>query len=203
MSTPNDNTTTAAVARMAHLGYELGSLAPHLSHEAMDYHYNKHLKAYVDQTNRLVQGTRFEGHTLEEIVKEAEGPLFNNAAQAWNHTFFFDTLSPTPKKAPTDRLKALIDHYFGSVGQFVTDFNKTSMALFGSGWVWLAQDSHDRLMLLSTHNAQTPLREELNPLLVVDVWEHAYYIDYRNRRADYLNSVWELIDWAIVEKRLR
>lgn len=203
MNTPNDTTTATTVARMPHLAYELGSLAPRLSLEAMDYHYNKHLKAYVDQTNRLVQGTRFEGHSLEEIVKQAEGPLFNNAAQAWNHTFFFDTLSPTPKKAPTDRLKALIDHYFGSVVQFVTDFNKTAMALFGSGWVWLAQDSHDRLMLLSTHNADTPLREELNPLLVVDVWEHAYYIDYRNRRADYLNSVWELIDWAIVEKRLR
>jgi Fe-Mn family superoxide dismutase len=197
------STNNKTVATMPHLAYRLDALSPHLSLETMDYHYNKHLKGYVDQTNNLVQNTRFENCSLVEIVKNAEGPLFNNAAQVWNHTFFFEGLSPTPKKAPTDRLKALIDYYFGSFHQFVVDFNKTAMALFGSGWVWLAQDSHDRLMLLSTHNAATPLSDELNPLLVVDVWEHAYYIDYRNRRADYLNSVWEVIDWHTVESRLR
>lgn len=188
---------------MPKLAYPLDAMSPRISLEAMDYHYNKHLKGYVDATNNLVQNTRFEHSSLEEIVKHAEGPLFNNAAQVWNHTLFFNTLSPTPQKAPTNRLKALIDYYFGSFHQFVVDFNKSAMALFGSGWVWLAQDSHDRLMLLSTHNAATPLRDELNPLLVVDIWEHAYYIDYRNRRADYLANIWELIDWSTVEKRLR
>ena len=196
------NTTDKVVAHLPHLPYELGALAPRVSHEAMDYHYNKHLKGYVDQTNRLVQNTRFEENTLEEIIHEAEGPLFNNAAQVWNHTFFFETLSPTPKKAPTDRLKALIDHYFGSLGLFITDFNKSAMALFGSGWVWLAQDSHDRLMLLSTHNAATPLRESLNPLLTIDVWEHAYYIDYQNRRAEHVKKLWDIVDWEMVESRL-
>ena len=197
------STDNKIVATMPHLPYSLDALSPHLSLETMDYHYHKHLQGYVNQTNNLVQKTRFENSSLVDIVKGAEGPLFNNAAQVWNHTFFFEGLSPDPKKAPTDRLKSLIDYYFGSFHQFVVDFNKSATALFGSGWVWLAQDSHDRLMLLSTHNAATPLREELNPLLVVDVWEHAYYIDYRNRRADYLNSIWEVIDWYTVEKRLQ
>ncbi len=196
-------TNNRPVATMPTLEYALDALAPNLSFEAMDYHYNKHLKAYVDNTNRLAEGTRFAGMKLEEVVLEAEGPLFNNAAQVWNHTFFFDSLAPNPKRVPTGQLMSLIEKYFGSLLQLHTEFNKSAMSLFGSGWMWLVQDAHNRLLLLSTHNAACPLSHEVNPLLTIDLWEHAYYIDYRNRRADYLSAVWEKVDWHKVEQRLK
>ena len=196
-------TNNRPVATMPTLEYALDSLAPNLSFEAMDYHYNKHLKAYVDNTNRLAEGTRFAGMKLEEVVLEAEGPLFNNAAQVWNHTFFFDSLAPNPKRVPTGQLMSLIEKYFGSLLQLHTEFNKSAMSLFGSGWMWLVQDAHNRLLLLSTHNAACPLSHEVNPLLTIDLWEHAYYIDYRNRRADAVAATWGAIDWKKVEERYR
>lgn len=181
------------------LPYDKGALAPAMSKETLEYHYGKHLQTYVDNLNKLIAGTEYENMSLEEIVEKSSGAVFNNAAQAWNHTFFFMQFTPEHKDM-SESLVKIISYNFGSVESFKEQFIKAATTLFGSGWVWLAKDENGELSILSESNAGNPLQKGLTPVLTVDVWEHAYYIDYRNKRADYLNAIWNIIDWDVVEK---
>lgn len=194
---------TTAIFSLPQLPYELGDLAPQISEETMQFHYGKHHQAYIANVNKLIRGTKFERMSLEEIVKQSDGTLFNNAAQAWNHMFYFLTLSPNPKTVPTGKLSEAINRDFGSFAQLKEQLSKAAVSLFGSGWVWLAADKTGKLVIVSESNAGTPLRLGLKPLLGIDVWEHAYYIDFRNRRADAVEALWERIDWRTVEERFR
>lgn len=183
------------------LPYALDALEPRMSRETLEFHYGKHLQTYIDNLNRLVAGTYYEELPLEDIVRTSDGAVFNNAAQTWNHTFFFQTLSPESVKMPVilaDRLAA----DFGSVDGFIKEFSQAAVGLFGSGWAWLAQDADGRLVIAARQNAGNPMTEGMKPLMAVDVWEHAYYIDYRNRRADFVKTCLELTDWEKVESRL-
>ncbi len=186
---------------MPQLPYAQNELAPRMSAETLSYHYGKHLQTYVYNLNKLVVGTPYEDMPLGDIVRKAEGPVFNNAAQTWNHTFFFDSLSPAPVAMPGELERELVKH-FGAVNAFKEKLLGTAATLFGSGWAWLVADKDGRLSVKAGSNAYNPLREGFCPLLAVDVWEHAYYIDYRNRRPDYLEALWELTDWQKVARRL-
>jgi len=183
------------------LPYDLGALSPTLSAETMTFHYGKHFQAYVDNLNRLIAGTLYEDMELDEIVIKASGTVFNNAAQAWNHAFYFAALTPTTKPIPSE-LAYRLTTSFGSVQAFKEKLLGMATSLFGAGWTWLVGRGDGTLDLVNTTNAGNPLTDALCPLLTVDVWEHAYYIDYRNHRADYLKALWEIIDWDVVEKRL-
>ncbi len=183
------------------LPYALNALEPQISEETMLYHYGKHHQAYVNNLNSLILGTPYENMPLEEIVMTSDGPIFNNAAQDWNHTFFFFSLSPNPKTMPMGPLAEAINRDFGSFEKFKESFLKAAAGQFGSGWAWLVKDKEGRLSIVTTSNAGNPMTQGLIPLLCVDVWEHAYYIDYRNRRPDFIAAVWEKIDWGQVEKR--
>ena len=186
---------------MPQLPYAKDALAPHISSETIDYHYGKHLKAYVDKLNDLVPGTQFEDSTLEEIIKKAEGPIFNNGAQVWNHTFYFDSFRPDRKSAePKGALREAIDKEFGSFDNFKAEFEKQATGLFGAGWTWLVKDG-SKLKIVNESNAGNPIRNGQTPVMTMDVWEHAYYIDYRNKRADSIKATWNVIDWDIVGKR--
>ncbi|WP_338158141.1 superoxide dismutase [uncultured Phocaeicola sp.] len=185
---------------MPELPYPMEALAPHMSKETLDYHYGKHLQTYVDNLNKLIPGTPYENSTLEEMVCKAEGPVFNNAAQAWNHTFFFQSLTPAQAEMPASLQEALTRD-FGSVEAFKEAFTKSAVGLFGSGWAWLVADAQGKLSIKAESNAGNPLRQGLKPVLVVDVWEHAYYIDYRNRRAAFVEAFWKLVDWEKVAAR--
>jgi len=186
---------------MPELRYAHDALAPKMSAETLAFHYGKHVKTYVDNLNKLVAGTPYADMPLEEIVTKADGAVYNNAAQVWNHAFFFDSL--TPESGPMSRkLTACLAAEFGSVEEFRQQFFAAATGLFGAGWVWLVADSKGKLYIRSESNAGNPLRKGFTPLLVIDVWEHAYYIDYRNRRADYVQAVWDLIDWKVVRERL-
>ena len=188
---------------MPPLAYALDGLEPCMSRETLEHHYGKHLQTYVDNLNRLVPGTAFENASLEEIVKSAEGPIFNNGAQVWNHTFFFLSLSPDARKQPEGKLAAAIDRDFGSFEKFKEEFSAAAAGIFGSGWAWLACDQSGKLTVAKESNAGNPLTHGMTPLMVCDVWEHAYYIDYRNRRADFIKHFWELLDWGVVEKHYK
>lgn len=183
------------------LPYEMEALAPHMSRETFEYHYGKHLKTYIDNLNNLIVGTPFAEMPLEEICVKAEGPIFNNGAQAWNHIFFFNSLAPTSQGAPTGALAAAIDRDFGSLEAFKEQFGKAATSLFGSGWVWLCSDKDGKLSIVAEPNAGNPLKKGLTPLLCIDVWEHAYYIDYRNSRPEFIKNFWELVNWKVVEQR--
>ncbi len=183
------------------LPYEMEALAPHMSRETLEYHYGKHLKTYIDNLNNLIVGTPFAEMPLEEICVKAEGPIFNNGAQAWNHIFFFNSLTPTSQGAPTGALAAAIDRDFGSLEAFKEQFGKAATSLFGSGWVWLCSDKAGKLSIVAEPNAGNPLKKGLTPLLCIDVWEHAYYIDYRNSRPEFIKNFWELVNWKVVEQR--
>lgn len=185
------------------LPYARDALAPHISAETIDYHYGKHHAAYVNNLNKLIAGTEFEKLTLEEIIKKSSGGIFNNAAQVWNHTFYWHCLSPKGGHEPQGKLATLINQYFGSFAAFKEQFTQTALTTFGSGWAWLVQDEQGQLKIISTGNAATPMTSHLTALLTCDVWEHAYYIDYRNVRADYVNSFWALINWDFVSSNLR
>ncbi len=184
------------------LPYARDALAPHISAETIDFHYGKHHQAYVNNLNGLIKGTEFESASLEDIVRRSSGPLFNNAAQVWNHTFYWEGLSPQGGQ-PAGRLAAALDEAFGSFDEFRTAFNKVAMGTFGSGWAWLVQKPDGKLALVSTSNAATPLTGEDRPLLTCDVWEHAYYVDYRNARQAYLDAFWKVVDWAAVAARMK
>jgi Fe-Mn family superoxide dismutase len=186
---------------MTKLPYPKDALAPHLSAETVEYHYGKHLQAYVNNLNNLIKGTEYITMSLEEIICSAEGGVFNNAAQVWNHTLYFTSFSPNPRTLPEGRLAEAIVRDFGSYEEFKAEFGKQAMALFGSGWTWLAADTQGHLSIVNKSNGGNPLTEGLTPLMVIDVWEHAYYIDYRNRRADSVEAFWKILDWKIVEER--
>lgn len=186
---------------MPELPYKPEELAPKMSKETLEFHYGKHLQTYVDNLNKLISGTPFEQDELEDIIKKADGALFNNAAQVWNHTFFFEHLSPCQPAIPACLSDALARD-FGSVEEFKAQFTKAALGLFGSGWVWLVVDQSGHLMIVSESNAGTPLRKGLQPVLTLDVWEHAYYIDYRNRRAAFVEAFWDLVDWKKVAAHL-
>lgn len=183
------------------LPYSPDALAPVISQETIEYHYGKHEKAYIDNLNRLVEGTSYADESLEEIVRTSDGPLFNNASQAWNHIFYFFQFNPDGKKEPEGQLRKKIDETYGSLDEFKKKFEAAGAAIFGSGWVWLSEDESGQLFLTATSNAGNPLTDGLKPLLVADVWEHAYYLDYQNLRASYLNKLWDIIDWSVIETR--
>ncbi|MHB8080059.1 MAG: superoxide dismutase [Candidatus Krumholzibacteriia bacterium] len=184
------------------LPYDLGALAPHISAETLEFHHGKHHAAYVTNLNGLLPGTEFADLPLEEIVRRASGPIFNNAAQAWNHTFYWHSLAPRGGGEPRGPLADALAKSFGSFAAFREQFTKTAVGTFGSGWAWLVRTPTGGLELASTSNAATPLTTANRPLLTCDVWEHAYYIDYRNARAKYVEAFWNLVDWNAVAKRM-
>lgn len=177
------------------LPYAQDALEPHISAETLNYHHGKHHNAYVTNLNNLIKDSEFASKTLEEIILSSDGGLFNNAAQVWNHTFYFNGLSPNGGGEPTGDLLNKINSKFGSFAEFQAQFTALGLATFGSGWVWLVQDSEGELKLVNTFNAGTPMTEGYHALLTCDVWEHAYYVDTRNNRGDYLKNYWNLIDW--------
>ena len=177
------------------LPYARDALAPHISEETLDYHYGKHHKTYVDKLNGLVAGTELESKSLEEIIKTSEGGIFNNAAQIWNHTFYWNCLSPNGGGAPAGELADAINKAFGSFEKFVAAFNDKAVNNFGSSWTWLVKNSDGSVEIVNTSNAGTPLTTDQKPLLTCDLWEHAYYIDYRNVRPEYLKNFWALVNW--------
>ena len=177
------------------LPYAMDALAPHISKETLEYHYGKHHRAYVNNLNNLVPGTEFEKMSLEDIMKKATGGIFNNAAQIWNHTFYWHSLSPQGGGEPTGELATAIQKSFGSFDDFKTAFSKAATTLFGSGWAWLVKNNKGELEIVQTSNAGNPMLDNKKPLLTCDVWEHAYYIDTRNDRAAYVNQFWALVNW--------
>lgn len=185
------------------LPYALDALAPAISKETLEYHYGKHHLAYVNNLNKLIPGTEFETMSLEEIIKKSSGGIFNNAAQVWNHTFYWHCLSPKGGKEPSGKLADAINKAFGSFAAFQEQFTQVAIATFGSGWAWLVQDKDGSLKITSTSNAGTPMTSDQQALMTCDVWEHAYYIDYRNLRPDYLKAFWSLVDWEFVASNMR
>jgi Fe-Mn family superoxide dismutase len=187
---------------MAHelppLPYEQDALEPTISRETIEYHYGKHHQTYVTNLNNLIPGTEFETASLEEIVKRSSGGIFNNAAQIWNHTFYWNCFSPQGGGEPDGPLADAINAAFGSFTEFQKQFAKSAATNFGSGWTWLVKNSAGKLEIVNTSNAANPMTEGMTPLLTVDVWEHAYYIDYRNARPKYLEEVWKIVDWEFV-----
>ena len=185
------------------LPYEANALEPVISKETLGFHHGKHLQAYVNNLNGLIEGTKYEEMPLEEIVKTADGGVFNNAGQILNHNLYF-TQFRTPKadNQPTGVIAQWIDQQFGSFEAFKEEFTKKGATLFGSGWVWLSVDKEGKLVITQETNAGNPVQKGLRPLLTFDVWEHAYYIDYQNRRPDHLNALWQIINWDVVNERL-
>ncbi len=183
------------------LPYAIDALQPAISATTIDFHYGKHEKNYIDTLNKLIEGTPFNDMSLEEIIVKSDGKLFNNAAQAWNHIFYFFQFSPDGLKEPSGKLAEKIDSSFGSFEKFKKDFEEAGATLFGSGWVWLSATTDSDLVITQGPNASNPMTEGLRPLLVFDVWEHSYYLDYQNRRADYLKSLWQIIDWDVIAMR--
>jgi Fe-Mn family superoxide dismutase len=182
------------------LPYANNALEPHMSRETLEYHYGKHHKGYVDKVNALIDGTEFEDASLEELVTEATGDIFNDAAQVWNHTFFWNCLSPR-SQSPGEELNRALES-LGGFESFQKQFDKAASGLFGSGWAWLVRDRGGALRITTTSNANTPIRDGQVPLLTCDMWEHAYYIDHRNDRAAYLKNFWPLVNWEFVSANL-
>ncbi len=180
------------------LPYAMDALAPHISAETLEFHYGKHHKTYVDNLNNLIKGTEFENASLEDIVKKSSGGVFNNAAQVWNHTFYWNGLKPNGGGAPTGALADAINTKWGSFDAFKEAFTKCAVTTFGSGWAWLVKTPAGELDLVSTSNAATPLTTDNKALLTCDVWEHAYYVDYRNARPKYVEAFWSLVNWDFV-----
>ncbi len=177
------------------LPYEKNALEPHISAETLEYHYDKHHAGYVKKLNAAIEGTEFADAALEDIIKKAEGGLFNNAAQTWNHSFYWNSMSPNGGGEPSGKLADAINKAFGSVEKFKDEFGKQAAGNFGSGWTWLVQRPDGSLAIVNTSNAATPITGSDKPLLTMDVWEHAYYIDYRNARPKYIEAFWNLVNW--------
>jgi len=184
------------------LPFAKDALAPHISAETLEYHYGKHHQAYVNNLNQFIPGTQFENLSLEDIVRSADGKIFNNAAQVWNHTFYWNSLSPKSAGKPAGALLQRIEKNFGSFDAFQKQFTETAVGLFGSGWAWLVQTPDGALALRATSNAATPLTTKDKPLLTCDVWEHAYYVDYRNARPKYVEAFWKLANWDFAASNL-
>ncbi|EED36508.1 superoxide dismutase (Fe) [Luminiphilus syltensis NOR5-1B] len=184
------------------LPYERDALAPHISSETLDYHYGKHHQTYVDKLNGLVEGTDNAEKSLEDIIKSSDGGLFNNAAQVWNHTFYWHCLSPNGGGEPTGPIAEAINSTFGSFEAFKEQFTNSAINNFGSGWTWLVKKADGSIALANTSNAGCPITDDVTPLLTVDVWEHAYYVDYRNARPKYMEAFWNLVNWDFVNSNL-
>lgn len=184
------------------LPYSPEALEPHISKKTIEYHYGKHHMTYVKKLNDLIAGTPFEEASLEEIIMKSEGGVFNNGAQVWNHTFYWEGFSPNGGGTPEGALLEAIESGFGSFEKFKEAFDQAAATLFGSGWTWLAKNAEGKLEIIQTGNAGNPLREGKKPLLTCDVWEHAYYLDYQNRRPEYIAAFWKLVDWNKVAERL-
>jgi Fe-Mn family superoxide dismutase len=180
------------------LPYDMNAVEPVISKETLEYHYGKHHSTYVTNLNKLIPGTEFESMSLEDIVMKASGGIFNNAAQIWNHTFYWNCLSPNGGGEPSGALAEAINHAFGTFDAFKEAFSKAATTNFGSGWTWLVKKADGSLEIVNTSNAATPITDGKTALLTVDVWEHAYYIDYRNARPKYLEEIWKLINWEFV-----
>ena len=191
--------------QMPQLLYAPNALEPVISEQTINFHYGKHLQNYVNTLNNLIKGTELEGKSVEEIVKVApEGPVFNNAGQALNHTLYFIQFkSPVSGNVPQGKIAEAINASFGDFETFKKEFTQAAVSLFGSGWAWLSQDQSGKLVITKEPNGGNPLRSGLNPLMGIDVWEHAYYLDYQNRRPDHIAAVWDIIDWEVVGKRMR
>ena len=186
---------------MPQLPYGMDALSPYMSKETLEFHYGKHLQTNVVILNKLIPGTPYESMSLDEIVTKADGGIYNNAAQTWNHTFFFQSLTGGQTEMPL-KLADALSRAFGSVDTFKELFTKAALGLFGSGWVWLVADKEHKLSIVAESNAGNPLTKGLRPVMVIDVWEHAYYIDYRNRRAAFVEAFWKLVDWNKVAERI-
>lgn len=184
------------------LPYALDALAPVMSADTLNYHYGKHLQTYLDNVNRMIEGSPFADMKLKDMITKAQGALYNNAAQAFNHIIFFKQLTPTPTTISPLLTQALVAR-FGSVDAFKSEFSNAAAALFGSGWVWLALDANNVLQIVPEPNAGNPTTRNMRPLMCIDVWEHAYYLDYQNRRGDYIKNFWNLVNWDYIEKRMQ
>lgn len=182
------------------LPYAMDALAPHISKETLEYHYGKHHKAYVDNLNKFIKDTEFDGKSLEDIIMQASGPIFNNAAQVWNHTFYWHCLTPHSSKQPSGKLAEAINKKFGSFDEFKKLFTESGIKQFGSGWTWLVTNPEGDLEIMNTSNADLPMKTGKKALLTCDVWEHAYYIDYRNLRPKYIENFWDIINWDFVSQ---
>lgn len=185
------------------LPYSKDALVPHISPETIEFHYGKHHAAYVTNLNNLIKDSDFENKSLEEIILKSSGGIFNNAAQVWNHTFYWNCLSPKKGEAPNGKILEAINKNFGSFEKFQEAFTKTAATTFGSGWAWLVQNKDDGLEIISTSNAANPMTDGKKPILTCDVWEHAYYIDYRNARPKYIDAFWHLVNWDFASKNLK
>lgn len=186
------------VHQLPPLPYAKDALQPYMSAETLEYHYGKHHQTYVDNLNKLIPGTQFENMSLEEIIMNSSGGIFNNAAQVWNHTFFWNCMKPNGGGMPTGALADAINQAFGSFENFKNEFSQKAVTLFGSGWTWLVKNSDGSLAIVQTSNAGNPMTSNQKPLLTCDVWEHAYYIDYRNARAKFVENFWNLVNWDFV-----
>lgn len=184
------------------LPYAQDALAPAMSADTLNYHYGKHLQTYLDNVNRMIEGTPFADMKLKDMITKAQGALYNNAAQAFNHIIFFKQLTPTPTTISPLLTQALVAR-FGSVDAFKSEFSNAAAALFGSGWVWLALDANNVLQIVPEPNAGNPITRNMRSLMCIDVWEHAYYLDYQNRRGDYIKNFWNLVNWDYIEKRMQ
>jgi len=187
--------------KLPKLPYGLSDLEPHISQKTLEYHYGKHHQAYVTNLNKLIKGTAFETASLEDIVKHSEGGIFNNGAQVYNHTFYFEAFLPNGGGEPKGSLLKAIKDKFTSFDAFKEEFSKAGATLFGSGWVWLVVDSAGKLSIIKKSNAGTPLRDGYKPILTMDVWEHAYYLDTQNVRPKYIENFWSILNWGVIEKR--
>ncbi len=184
------------------LPYAQDALAPAMSADTLNYHYGKHLQTYLDNVNRMIEGTPFADMKLKDMITKAQGALYNNAAQAFNHIIFFKQLTPAPTTISPLLTQALVAR-FGSVDAFKSEFSNAAATLFGSGWVWLALDANNVLQIVPEPNAGNPITRNMRPLMCIDVWEHAYYLDYQNRRGDYIKNFWNLVNWDYIEKRMQ
>ncbi len=188
--------------KLPDLPYPQNALEPHISAETLEYHYGKHHATYVKKLNKQISGTEFESASLEEIIRQSSGGIFNNAAQVWNHTFYWNCLSPDGGGKPQGELARVIDDAFGSLAEFKDQFSEAAASNFGSGWTWLTQNPQGQLEIINTGNAGNPMTDDKHPLLTCDVWEHAYYIDYRNARPKYIEAFWNLVNWDFVAQNL-
>jgi len=183
------------------LPYELDALEPHISKNTLEFHYGKHHQAYVNNLNTLIKDTMYEYSDLEEIIKRADDGIFNNGAQVYNHTFYFEALSPNGGGEPTGLLASKIKEKYGSIDSFIDEFSGFAKRFFGSGWVWLVKNKEEELEIVTTSNAGNPIRDGLTPLMCLDVWEHAYYLDVQNARPKYIENFWNVLNWVVVAER--
>lgn len=189
------------IHQLPQLPYNPELLAPVISSKTIEFHFGKHHQAYVNNLNNLITGTAFENATLEEIVKNATGGIFNNGAQVWNHTFYWNCIKPGGSSIPNDKLYDVINKQYGSLDKLKEQFAVAAASLFGSGWAWLVKKNDGSLDIIQESNAGNPLRNGFVPLFTCDVWEHAYYLDYQNRRPDYIKAFWDIVDWETISKR--